>query len=159
LVQQEPIGLLVAVVRRRIKQVVIASLGTEKMSPQQFWMLVAIARQEGLSLRELAERQRMDQPTACRVVAELVRRRLVRSSTDPADRRRSRLHLTPTGNGVAEKLLPLARRIRETVESGLTAAERACVVDGLNKVIANLEQFEVESVPAQGKPARGRRRA
>lgn len=142
---QEPIGLLVAVVRRRIKQAVSTMVREHDLSPQQFWTLVAIDRNEGVSLRELAEVQRMDQPTACRVVAALARRRLVHSGPDPADRRRSRLVLTPSGQSLADRLAPVAAAVRSAVEAGLTPSERAAVVAGLRKIIANLESSQGES--------------
>jgi DNA-binding MarR family transcriptional regulator len=150
---QEPIGLLVAVVRRRIKQAVSTMVREHDLSPQQFWTLVAIARHEGVSLRELAELQRMDQPTACRVVAALARRRLVHSGADPADRRRSRLVLTPSGRAMAEQLAPIAAAVRSAVEAGLTPSERTAVVAGLRKVIANLENSQTGSV--KGSPLAG----
>lgn len=142
MLRQEPIGLLVAVVRRRIRQVTTALVREHGLSPQQFWTVVAIARGGELSLRELAERRRMDEPTACRVVDTLVRRRLLRSSPDPGDRRRSRLTLTSSGKALAEELLPIAEEIAATVERGLSQTERAAVVAGLKKVIANLDLFE-----------------
>lgn len=140
--QQEPIGLLVVTVRRRIKQVTSVLLREEDLSPQQFWTMVVIARNDGLSLRELAARRRMDEPTACRVVNSLVRRRLVRRSPDAADRRRSRLVLTPSGAEMAARLLPLAARILGVVEGALTPAERHAVVAGLRKVVESLDQFQ-----------------
>jgi DNA-binding MarR family transcriptional regulator len=144
--KQEPIGLLVAVVRRRIKQTVGVVVRPYRLSPQQFWTLMAIARQEGLSLTELSDRQRMDQPTACRVVSTLARRRLVRSGPDPSDRRRSRLVLTPSGRAMAEELLPVVAAIRAAVESGLTPAERNAIVGGLRKVVASLDRFEARGL-------------
>lgn len=136
---QEPIGLLVAVVRRRIKQAVSTLVREHDLSPQQFWTLMAVAMHEGASLRELADLQRMDPPTACRVVTALTRRRLVHSGADPSDRRRSRLVLTPSGRLLADRLAPVAAAVRSAVEAGLTPSERAAVVAGLQKVIANLE--------------------
>ncbi len=140
--KQEPIGLLVALVRRRIRQVTSALVREHGLSPQQFWTMVAIARGGEMSLRELAERRRMDEPTACRVVDTLVRRRLVRSRPDREDRRRSRLALTPSGEAKAGELLPIAARIAAAVEGGLSEVQRAAVVAGLKRVIANLELFE-----------------
>ncbi len=140
--QHEPVGLLVVAVRRRVKQVTAALLGGYNLSPQQFWTVVVIARNGCLSLRELAARRRMDEPTACRVVNTLVRRRMVRRSPDPRDRRRSRLELTPSGQEVAGKLLPIASTISGAVEGALTPSEREAVVAGLKKVIANLDAFE-----------------
>jgi DNA-binding MarR family transcriptional regulator len=140
--KHEPIGLLVAFVRRRIRQVTSALVREHRLSPQQFWTMVAIARGGEMSLRELAERRWMDEPTACRVVDTLVRRRLVRSSPDREDRRRSRLALTPSGRTLADELLPIAATIVSVVEGGLNEAQRAAVVAGLKRVIVNLEHFE-----------------
>ena len=148
---QEPIGLLVVTVRKRIKQVTSRVLQGHGISPQQFWTMVVIARNDGMSLRELATLRRMDEPTACRVVNTLVRRRLVRRSPDPGDRRRSRLMLTPSGVEITTDLVPLAETILAAVEGALTAAERHAVVGGLRKVIANLDQFE-ESQTGRGSP-------
>ncbi|MGD1147893.1 MAG: MarR family winged helix-turn-helix transcriptional regulator [Thermoanaerobaculaceae bacterium] len=139
---RERIGLLLVTVRRRIKQVTSLLLQGHDMSVQQFWTMVVIARNDGLSLRELAARRQMDEPTACRVVNSLVRRRLVRRSPDPADRRRSRLMLTPSGTELTAGLLPVAEAILAAVEGALTPGERRAVVSGLRKVIANLDQFE-----------------
>jgi len=147
---EEPLGLLVVTVRRRIKQVTAVVIQGLGLSPQQFWTMVVIARNDRISLRELAAFRRMDEPTACRVVNSLVRRRLVRRSPDPQDRRRSGLMLTQAGKEVAEKLLPLAGTVVQAVESSLSAAERHAVVSGLHKVIASLDRFEAEHARPQG---------
>ncbi len=96
----------------------------------------------------------MDQPTACRVVDGLVRRRLLRSRPDPADRRRSRLALTPAGKALAEELLPLAAEVRRAVERSLSAGERRAVVSGLTKVIASQDAFEATLSGGPLAPAR-----
>jgi DNA-binding MarR family transcriptional regulator len=162
--QQEPIGLLVAAIRRRIKQAVSALVDDKSLSPQQFWMLLAIAEAEGLSLGELARRCRMDQPTASRVVYTLSYRRLVRAQVDPQDRRCMRLTLTPNGKAAAARLAPIAEKVRGAVEKGLTPDERAAVVSGLHKILASLEGLEQGRGrgPAAGvrrRPAREQSRA
>jgi len=93
----EPIGLLVAATRRRIKQAVGLRLRSHRLSPQQFWVLTVISEHEGRSLRELAGWQRLDEPTASRVVGNLTRQGLVRVDVDRGDRRRRSLVLTPKG--------------------------------------------------------------
>jgi len=138
---REPIGLLVAAVRRRLKQSVTALVREHRLSPQQFWTLVAVAREPGLSLGNLAGRRRMDQPTACRVVDTLVRRRLVKKAPDPGDQRRLRLVLTPAGAALSLSLLPLASTIGRAVEAGLSRAEKEAITSGLGKVLRNLDRF------------------
>jgi len=140
--QEEPIGVLIGAARRRIKQAVGQRLRGHGLSPQQFWLLVAIQEAEGVSLRELAETRRVDPPTACRVVMALTRKGLVRAHGDPRDRRRSCLRLTPRGVETARQVRPLALELRETMAHGLSAAELAAARRVLQKVMANMERFE-----------------
>lgn len=149
--EQEPIGLLVAAVRRRYKQAVTALVRGRRLSPQQFWTVVAIAKRPGASLGELAARRRMDEPTACRVVDGLVRRRLVRKAVDAADQRRRHLVLTAAGEQLAAQLLPIAAEISSAAEQGLTRTERQAVAAGLARVLANLDRY-AEGARARPQP-------
>src|SRR5690348_13007264 len=94
---QEYIGLLIAAVRRRIKQAVLGPAAGHGLTPQQFWFLVANAEQPGISQAELAHRVRADAPTASRLVAAMAERGLLRTELDPDDRRRARVFLTAAG--------------------------------------------------------------
>ncbi len=152
--RQESIGLLVAAVRRRLKQVVAAAAAGYRLSPQQFWTVVMVARDPGLSLGALAARRRMDDPTACRVVDTLVRRRLVRKAPDPSDQRRLRLALTPSGEALAASLLPLASEIGRAAEAGLTRTERDATLAVLRKVLRNLDRFDAARAARESSPER-----
>jgi DNA-binding MarR family transcriptional regulator len=148
--EEEPLGFLVALTHRRIKQAVSARVGDLRLSPQQFWTLVEVQGHDGLSLGELAEGRRMDGPTASRVVFALARRGLVHSGADPADRRRARLTITPKGKLLAERLLPVAKAIRATLRAALTPAEREAVSSGLRKLVASLERMEAGDADRSG---------
>jgi len=138
----EPIGLLVAAVRRRIKQAVGNRVRRYHLTSQQFWMVVAIAEHPGFSLGELAARVRMDVPTASRVVATLSQRKLVQIRGDVADRRRACLHLRPAGAALASELHGLAAAVRAAVVHGLSPAEQSTVRAGLRKIIDNMDRFQ-----------------
>jgi len=139
----EPLGLLIAVARSRIKQTVGELARPFRLSPQQFWLLVGIAESEGSSLGQLAARYHLDQPTASRVVTALVRRGLVAAGGDPEDRRRFRLALTPAGRQLAERLAPLAAEVRAATVAGLSAAERELLSASLRRIVANLRRLAV----------------
>ena len=62
----EPVGLLIGAVRRRIKQALASHARRYHLTTQQFWVLVAIYEHPGFSLGELAAHLRMDKPTASR---------------------------------------------------------------------------------------------
>ena len=142
MLRQEPVGLLIGAARRRIKQAVGHRLRPYGLTAQQFWVLVAMREREGLALRELAERLRLDQPTASRIVTLLRRRKLVRIGGHPADRRRCCLRLTGGGAALIAELYPLAREVREAVVRGMSPAEQDRFRRLLRQVMANMERFE-----------------
>jgi DNA-binding MarR family transcriptional regulator len=139
---QEPLGLLIAAARRRIKQAVMTRLADHDLSAQQFWFLVAIAEHPGISQSEVAHRVRADAPTASRVFAGMVRRGLVRTAEDPQDRRRIRAWLTPDGERLARQLAPIAEEVRDAVVSGMSRHEVEAVRAGLRRIIENLDALD-----------------
>ncbi len=151
----EPLGVLIAAARRGIKQATGAHLRGSGLSPQQFWVLMAIHEHDGPSLRTLCESRRMDAPTASRVVSTLAAKRLVRIEGDPADRRRCRLELTSEGERLARRLVPLLERTRAAWAEGLTRAEQATLGELLCRVIANAARLEGAEPhrPANARPS------
>jgi DNA-binding MarR family transcriptional regulator len=134
----EPAALLIAAIRRRLKQVIGAQVRGYDLTPTQFWVLNRVFEREGPSLRELADSLYMDQPTASRVVAALTRLKLVRIEDDLEDRRRSRIVTTARGRVLAQKLQRFAVEARTAVEAGLSPAERETLRALLAKVLAHL---------------------
>lgn len=138
---QQPASLLIAAIRRRLKQVVGAEVRPYGLSPTQFWVLNRIHEGEGSSLRELAEALHMDQPTASRVVAALARQKLVRMEDDPEDRRRGRIVMTTKGRALGQKLHPLALHIRAAVDAALSPSERETLRALLAKALLHVSKL------------------
>lgn len=139
---QEPIGLLIAVARRRMKQAVGRRVRRFGLSPQQFWVLIRILEAEGPSLGELAEQLRIDAPNTSRIVATLVTKRLVRTTADPADRRRTRIVPMAAARKLEPDLRSLALEIRGAAAEGLSAAQQDTLRTVLRKVIDNMDGLE-----------------
>jgi len=156
---QAPLELVIAAAHRSIKQAATPSLRRRRLSPQQFWLLVAIHEQPGPSLRELAGRRLMDSPTASRMVELLVRRGLVRIEADPEDRRRRSILLSERGAALVRSLHPLARQIREAVQEGFGEPEAETLRGLLLRVIANMERFEGRGSAAAARRPTERRSA
>ncbi len=144
---QEYLGLLIAVARRRLKQAVLSRVARRHLSVPQFWMLIALSEQPGISQARLAARLHSDAPTVSRTLSGLLERRLVRVDLDPADRRRTRISLAPAGRRMVEDLAPLADEIRAAVIAGMSTDEIAAVREGLRRVIDNLERYEAHAAP------------
>jgi len=136
----EPIGLLAGALRRRIRELVTARVARHRLTAQQFWMLVAVSELSAPKLADLAGRQRMDMPTASRVMKVLADRGLVRDEGAPEDRRRSCFTLTARGRALAARLLPVAAEVRGAVTDALTPAEARAVRRGLRKAIDHLDR-------------------
>jgi DNA-binding MarR family transcriptional regulator len=145
--QQEYIGLLIGAARRRLKQAVLTRLVPHRLSTQQFWILLAIRDLPGASLGAVAERQRLDLPTASRVVTSLCERGLVLLERSLDDRRRASVKLTTKGEALTRKLQPIADSARAAVVQGLSAAEQETLRKLLRRVIANLDAHVAEAHP------------
>ncbi len=135
-------GLLIAAARRRIKRAVLDRVAGRNLTPQQFWMLVAIQETPGISQVEIAARTRAEPPDVSRALAVLTRRGLVRSEVDPDDRRRTRVWLTRSGARTTKELAPIARSIRDAVVAGMSRDEVASLCAGLQRVVENLDALD-----------------
>ena len=136
---KEPVGLLIAAARRRMKRAVRDRVAPHGLSPQQFWVLVNIDEAEGPSLGAIAARLRLDAPTASRAVTQLMRRKLVKVEGDRGDRRRLRLWVTPLGRRKIGPLRELAAELRSAAVHGLTRDEEEALRALLRKIIENLD--------------------
>jgi len=144
----EPIGILIAAARSAINQTARAQLDGSGLTPQQFWVLMALFEHPGLSLRELCEGRRMDPPTASRIVSALARRKLVHIGGDADDRRRCRLELTAEGHAFARGKKRLLRELRELVVADLSPAEQQALRKLLRRVIRNVTPGQAATAEA-----------
>jgi DNA-binding MarR family transcriptional regulator len=123
--------LVIARTARRLRQE-----AGEDLSPSQAAALATIDRHGPLTPSELATRERIQRPTATRVIARLEEAGLVDRTSDPDDRRSCLVGLAPAGCELLARLrtrkdVYLSRRLRE-----LDAGERAT----LDRAAAILER-------------------
>jgi DNA-binding MarR family transcriptional regulator len=113
---------------RRLRQQAGADLG-----PSQTAALATVERHGPLTPSELAEIERIQRPTATRVVGRLEEAGLVERLPDPADRRSFTVNVTAKGRALMRKLRTrknayLARRLRGASEEELETLERAAEI-------------------------------
>jgi DNA-binding MarR family transcriptional regulator len=116
-----------AIVRtnRRLRQE-----GGGRLSPTLSAALGTIARHGPLTPSELAERERVQRPTATRLLARLEEPGYVTRTPDPSDGRSSLVTLTPAGHALLEesrsrKDAYLARRLRTLSSDDRATLRRA----------------------------------
>jgi len=144
----EPIGILIAAARSAINQLARARLDGAGLTPQQFWVLMALYEHPGTSLRELCQQRRMDPPTGSRIVSALSAKKLVHIGGDVADRRRCRLELTAEGHAFARGKKGLLRELRQLVAGDLTPAEQQTLRWLLRRVIRNVSPGDAAATEA-----------
>jgi DNA-binding MarR family transcriptional regulator len=103
------------------------------LSPSQTAALATIERHGPLTPSVLAELERVQRPTATRIVARLADEGLVERATDPADGRSVNVAATPKGHALLGKLRTrknayLARRLRGLDDADLATLERAAEI-------------------------------
>jgi DNA-binding MarR family transcriptional regulator len=124
--------LAVARSARRLRQE--ATVG---LSPTLTSALVSVERHGPLTPSELAVRERIQRPTATRLIAALEARGLVARTADPADRRSSLIAVTAAGAALLTEVRTrkdayLARRLRELpAEDRATLARAADLLERL----------------------------
>jgi DNA-binding MarR family transcriptional regulator len=105
----------------------------EGLSPTMAAALATVERAGPLTPSELAQIERVQRPTATRVVTRLVEDGLVTKATDPTDGRVSLLSASPEGKRLLKRLRKrknayLARRLRELDAEELRTLERAAEI-------------------------------
>ena len=103
------------------------------LSPTLSAALASIERHGPLTPSELAARERVQRPTATRLIAGLEERGLVGRTADPGDRRSSLIAVTPDGEALLRELRTrkdvfLARRLRDLPAEDRDTLARAAVL-------------------------------
>jgi len=111
--------------------------GKHDISITEWRILAVLGRFPGLAASEIVERTAMDKVSVSRAVKALVEKDLVQRLTDPADRRRMSLHITPgPGQRVLQTVVPLALQYEKQLLSALNPAEQKALSKALKKLQA-----------------------
>ena len=108
------------------------------------WRVIAVLGLEpGLSAAQVAERTAMDKVAVSRAVSSLLRSRRVTRAFANADRRRSMLKLTRSGEQVYWRVVPFARRYERALLADLSNIERS----HLDRLLAHLQRRAIRLGP------------
>ena len=100
------------------------------------WRVMAVlARFDGLSAREVAERTAMDKVAVSRALARLVEAGRVDRSIHDGDKRRSVLSLSETGWAIHDQVAPMARQRERELLAKLDGEEQAWLERILDKLM------------------------
>ncbi|MCE9596805.1 MAG: MarR family transcriptional regulator [Spirochaetia bacterium] len=108
-----------------------------ELTPEQYFILNKLFHNPAQSQSELAS-DLDDRANITRGLAILQRKKLVKRSRDPEDKRKFSVRLTPQGEGVLKQLNPIIELRRKVVYAGLGKKDLATLRRILGKIESNL---------------------
>lgn len=130
----DQIGFILRQVSQRHAAIFAAGIGEQDLTATQWAVLAKLVERGPCSQNRLGRRTAMDAATIKGVVDRLGKRGLIDTRPDPEDGRRLEVALSPAGQALAERILPLAHRITEETLAPLSEAEQATLVELLRKL-------------------------
>lgn len=107
---------------------------TDGLTPQQYAALVKIRDFGTVSQNRLGRAVAMDPATSQGVTQRLLAKKLIHRTADPEDRRRALLSLTPDGEKLVARLIPLGAMITKKTLMPLDSREREIFLSLLQKL-------------------------
>jgi DNA-binding MarR family transcriptional regulator len=111
------------------------ALAERELATSDYGVLVALGDFGVLSQQQLADRLDADKSLVVRLIDQLEGRGLVTRASDPTDRRRHRIELTPTGRRLVRRVIPAVERVEEEYLSALSNTERRTLTSLLQRVV------------------------
>jgi len=112
------------------------------MTSAQLQIVARLKRSEGLSQAALAALLDVEPMTLSRHLDRMESAGLVERRPDPNDRRARRLFLTDHARALLEPMRSRVAAIYEEVQAGLSADQRAALVEALTTIVDNLTKAE-----------------
>ena len=94
-----------------------------EVTPIQVMILFFLQKNNGCSLTDLSRGVMLENPTVTGLVDRLEKSGYVERRNHPEDRRVYLIHITKKGKLVAEKALPIIKRVNEEIKDGYTEEE------------------------------------
>jgi MarR family transcriptional regulator, transcriptional regulator for hemolysin len=135
-----PLGRELAFAAKDVREAIDAALARAGGSLGIWIVLSAVSDEGGASQSLLASREHVDGATITYHVDRAEKLGLVRREVDPDDRRVKRLHLTPKGSRLHERLLAAALAFDAAMCAGISEQEKGALRKTLAKIRVNLGQ-------------------
>jgi len=102
-----------------------------EVTPIQVMLLFFLQKNDGLSLTQISQGLMLENPTVTGLIDRLEKLGYVKRSDHPNDRRVYLVHITEKGNKVANKALPIIKKLNEEIKKGYSKEE----IENFKKVL------------------------
>jgi DNA-binding MarR family transcriptional regulator len=100
-------------------------------TPIQVMLLFFLQKNDGSSLTQISQGLMLENPTVTGLIDRLEKLGCVKRSDHPGDRRVYLVYLTEKGRMIAEKALPIVKKLNEEIKKGYSQKE----IDAFKKVL------------------------
>lgn len=139
---KDTIGFLLNDTARMYRRAFNARTRDSGITALQWRLLGYLRRYEGIRQGPLADLIEVEPITLSRMVDRLAEAGLVERRADPTDRRAWLLHLTPRADDLLIAMRRTTDALSEEAAEGLNAAERAQLVELVERIRTNLSRRE-----------------
>jgi len=94
-----------------------------EVTPIQVMLLFFLQKNNGSSLTQISQGLMLENPTVTGLIDRLEKSGYVKRSDHPNDRRVYLVHITEKGNKVANKALPIIKKLNEQIKEGYSKGE------------------------------------
>lgn len=110
--------------QQRAVEIFVQEMGSARLTPQQFALLLTLARRPGISQTELVAETGIDRSTVGDMIDRLARRGLVRRRRSGRDQRANTVAILPSGVTLLNETLPAVERAQQRIMTPLPPAIR-----------------------------------
>lgn len=137
----EPYGFLIEKTAKKLKQHFQREFSRldSGITVDQWGILDALSRKDGISQNEIAEITYKDAPTVTRIIDLLIQKGLIYREPDGIDRRRHNVFLSEAGRAKIEELMPTVNALRDQGWRKLSDKEYQQLVGILNTIYTNFD--------------------
>jgi DNA-binding MarR family transcriptional regulator len=94
-----------------------------EVTPIQGMLLFFLQKKDGSSLTQISQGLMLENPTVTGLIDRLEKLGYVKRSDHPSDRRVYLVHITEKGKKVANKALPIVKKLNEQIKEGYSKGE------------------------------------
>jgi len=113
------------------------------LSAPEWRTLAVLGRFGAMTAANVGERTAMDKVRVSRAVTRLLQLGHVTRRTDPVDRRRAILDLTPSGQNVYRQIVPRALAVEAQMLASLSPEEHALLLQAIGKLENRIAELQV----------------
>ena len=120
-----PIGKTVSALHRYMQIYVCRSLvnGRYGIGPGLLYILIETACHEGLCQKEIAQRLMIEKATVAKAVKTLIKVGYIRTESDPADKRQTKVFLSEKGREIMPSIHEFLDEMNQSILSGFSPLE------------------------------------